>query len=48
MDRMIEILGNHGVFDAIAQGADPRSIAESWQADLEAFRTLRSKYLLYK
>jgi uncharacterized protein YbbC (DUF1343 family) len=48
MDRMIEILGNHGVFDAIAQGADPRSIAESWQADLEAFRMLRSKYLLYK
>jgi uncharacterized protein YbbC (DUF1343 family)/CubicO group peptidase (beta-lactamase class C family) len=48
MDRMIEILGNHGVFNAIAQGADPRNIAESWQADLDAFRTLRSKYLLYK
>lgn len=48
MDRMIELLGNRAVFDAIAQGQDPRSIAESWQADLDAFRTLRSKYLLYK
>jgi len=48
MDRMIEILGNRRVFDAIAQGADPRSIAESWQNDLESFRSLRAKYLLYK
>lgn len=48
MDRMIELLGNRAVFDAIAQGQDPRSIAESWQPDLDAFRTLRSKYLLYK
>jgi len=45
---LIDILGNHSVFDAIAQGEDPRSIAESWQVDLEAFRILRNKYLLYK
>lgn len=48
MDRMIEILGNRGVFQAIAQGEDPRNIAQSWQDELEAFRAVRSKYLLYK
>ncbi|MGE5323223.1 MAG: exo-beta-N-acetylmuramidase NamZ domain-containing protein [Actinomycetota bacterium] len=48
MDRMIELLGNHAVFDAIGQGQDPRSIAEDWQADLDSFRALRNKYLLYK
>lgn len=48
MDRMIEILGNRAVFDAIAQGADPRNIAADWQTDLENFRNLRTKYLLYK
>jgi uncharacterized protein YbbC (DUF1343 family)/CubicO group peptidase (beta-lactamase class C family) len=48
IDRMIEILGNHATFEAIGRGDDPRSIAESWQQDLERFRTLRTKYLLYK
>jgi uncharacterized protein YbbC (DUF1343 family) len=48
MERMIEILGNRSVFNAIAQGEDPRNIAERWQGDLEAFRALRVKYLLYK
>lgn len=48
IDKMIDILGNRATFQAIADGQDPRSIAASWQADLEAFRTLRNKYLLYK
>ncbi|HKT48872.1 MAG TPA: exo-beta-N-acetylmuramidase NamZ domain-containing protein [Candidatus Angelobacter sp.] len=48
IDKLIDILGNHSVFDAIAQGEDPRNIAQSWQGELDAFRTLRSKYLLYK
>ena len=28
-------------------GEDPRQIVESWQAELEAFRKIRSRYLLY-
>jgi uncharacterized protein YbbC (DUF1343 family)/CubicO group peptidase (beta-lactamase class C family) len=48
IDRMIEILGNRNVFEAVEQGTDPRSIAEAWQSDLENFRSLRAKYLLYK
>jgi uncharacterized protein YbbC (DUF1343 family)/CubicO group peptidase (beta-lactamase class C family) len=48
IDRMIEILANKPVFDSIAEGADPRSIAQTWQPDIQAFRDLRAKYLLYK
>lgn len=48
IDKMIEILANHSVFDAISQGQDPRMIAQEWQDELQKFRDLRSKYLLYK
>lgn len=48
IDRLIELLGNRETIDAVAQGMDPRNIAQMWQADIEAFRTLRAKYLLYK
>lgn len=48
LDRMLEILANREVFSAIGQGDDPRSIWQSWQDDLEKFRELRAKYLLYK
>src|SRR5262249_1908108 len=47
-DHMLGSLGKHGVFDALARGDDPRSIAQSWQDDLQKFRELRAKYLLYK
>jgi uncharacterized protein YbbC (DUF1343 family)/CubicO group peptidase (beta-lactamase class C family) len=45
--RMIEILANQAVFNAILAGEDPRRIAASWQESLEQFETLRQKYLLY-
>ena len=48
MDRMIEILANRAVFDAVSEGSDPRNIAQSWQQDLQSFRETRAKYLLYK
>jgi uncharacterized protein YbbC (DUF1343 family)/CubicO group peptidase (beta-lactamase class C family) len=48
IDHMLGILANHAVFDALARGDDPRSIAQSWQNDLQKFRELRAKYLLYK
>jgi uncharacterized protein YbbC (DUF1343 family)/CubicO group peptidase (beta-lactamase class C family) len=48
IDRMIEILGNHATFEAVGRADDPRSIAASWQQDIDKFRALRSKYLLYK
>jgi uncharacterized protein YbbC (DUF1343 family)/CubicO group peptidase (beta-lactamase class C family) len=48
MDRMIEILANRAVFDAIVEGHDPRRIAQDWQDSVEKFQQLRQKYLLYK
>ncbi|HKW76004.1 MAG TPA: exo-beta-N-acetylmuramidase NamZ domain-containing protein [Terriglobales bacterium] len=47
-ERMLEILANREVFNAVAEAADPRSIWQSWQDDLQKFRELRTKYLLYK
>jgi len=48
MERMIELLLNQMAFDAIAQGQDPRRIAQDWQERLQDFMQMREKYLLYK
>ncbi len=48
MERMIELLGNQSVYDAIASGQDPRRIAEDWRESLEKFLQVRQKYLIYK
>jgi len=48
MERLIELLVNQAVYDAIAQGQDPRRIAEDWRESLEKFQQLRQKYLIYK
>ncbi len=48
MKRMIELLLNQSVFDAISNGEDPRRIAEEWNAGDEQFQQLRQKYLIYK
>jgi uncharacterized protein YbbC (DUF1343 family)/CubicO group peptidase (beta-lactamase class C family) len=48
MEHLITALSNQQVFDELANGDDPRSIAQGWQDDLDKFRELRQKYLLYK
>jgi uncharacterized protein YbbC (DUF1343 family)/CubicO group peptidase (beta-lactamase class C family) len=48
MERMNELLVNQSAYDAIAQGQDPRRIAQDWQPRLDEFQQLRRKYLLYK
>ncbi len=48
MDRMIELLANKAVFDAIMAGEDPQRIAADWREALEAFEQVRQKYLIYK
>jgi uncharacterized protein YbbC (DUF1343 family)/CubicO group peptidase (beta-lactamase class C family) len=48
IEHMITALSNQQVFDALAAGEDPRSIAQGWQDDLEKFKEVRQKYLLYK
>ena len=48
MERMIELLLNQRVYDALTQGVDPRRIAEDWREPLERFQEIRQKYLIYK
>jgi hypothetical protein len=45
---MLGSLTNQDVFDALVRGEDPRNIAQSWQDELQKFRELRAKYLIYK
>ncbi len=48
VERMIELLLNQSVYDALTRGEDPRRIAEDWREALEKFDQLRQKYLIYK
>jgi uncharacterized protein YbbC (DUF1343 family)/CubicO group peptidase (beta-lactamase class C family) len=48
IEHMISALSNQQVFDQLAAGDDPRSIAQGWQEDLDKFKALREKYLIYK
>lgn len=48
VDRVDRLLLNKGVLEQIKSGKDPRDIAAGWQAELEAFKRVRAKYLLYK
>jgi uncharacterized protein YbbC (DUF1343 family) len=48
IERLINIVANQDIVDAVARGDDPRAIAQSWQDELQKFRELRAKYLLYK
>jgi uncharacterized protein YbbC (DUF1343 family) len=48
LERMMEILVNQSVYDAIGKGQDPRRILQDWQARLRQFETVREQYLLYK
>ena len=48
LEKMIDLLSNQTVYDAIQSGEDPRRIAEDWQERLDGFVRMRDKYLLYK
>ncbi len=48
MQRLIELLNNQSVYDAIVAGQDPRRIAEDWRDSLDKFIQVRQKYLIYK
>jgi uncharacterized protein YbbC (DUF1343 family)/CubicO group peptidase (beta-lactamase class C family) len=48
LEKMMDILVSRAVFDAIAQGQDPRRIAQDWQEKLQEFIKIREKYIIYK
>jgi uncharacterized protein YbbC (DUF1343 family) len=47
IDKTLGLIGSRDVLQAIKNGQDPTSIAQNWQAALEDFGKVRSKYLLY-
>lgn len=46
-DRFNRLLVNQKVYDAFLQGSDARALKQLWESDLEGFRVIRRKYLLY-
>jgi uncharacterized protein YbbC (DUF1343 family)/CubicO group peptidase (beta-lactamase class C family) len=49
LDKTLALTGSRQILDGIRKGDDPRRMAYEWQQQgLEAFRKLRSKYLLYQ
>jgi len=48
IDKISGLLANQQIFDQLSAGSDPREIAQSWQDDLDKFKEVRSRYLLYR
>ncbi len=47
LERTLGLIGSRETLNAIEEGVDPETVSVRWQADLEAFKLLRAKYLLY-
>ncbi|HEV2488531.1 MAG TPA: exo-beta-N-acetylmuramidase NamZ domain-containing protein [Candidatus Acidoferrales bacterium] len=47
LDKIIELVGNADTMAKLKSGESPLRIVWDWQPDLDAFRALRAKYLLY-
>jgi uncharacterized protein YbbC (DUF1343 family)/CubicO group peptidase (beta-lactamase class C family) len=43
-----KLVGNQKVLDELIAGKDPKAVALEWRDEVEQFKTLRAKYLLYK
>jgi SSS family transporter len=48
LPRAMTLVCNQSTMDAITRGGDPRSIAATWTAPLNAFRAATAPFLLYK
>jgi uncharacterized protein YbbC (DUF1343 family) len=46
-DRFNRLLISQRIFDAFKQGADARALRQIWEKELDSFRAIRRKYLLY-
>ena len=47
VEKMIELLSSQYTVERLARGDDPKEIEAGWASDLDKFRTMREKYLLY-
>ena len=48
LEKTIRLLGSQRTLERIQAGDDPVDIIAGWQEELEGFRRLRAKYLLYQ
>jgi uncharacterized protein YbbC (DUF1343 family) len=48
IDKLITLLGNKAALERLKRGDLPTRIVAEWADDLDAFRKIRAKYLLYK
>ena len=46
--KMIDLVGNTATIKQLVEGGDPAAIVDSWNKDIEAFRNVRAKYMLYQ
>ena len=44
---MIELLGSQSTVERLGRGDDPKEIVAGWASELDKFRAVREKYLLY-
>jgi uncharacterized protein YbbC (DUF1343 family)/CubicO group peptidase (beta-lactamase class C family) len=47
VERFNRLLVSQKIFDAFRQGSDARAMRQIWESDLDSFRAIRRKYLLY-
>lgn len=48
IEKMAEIVANETVLTSLLHGEDPRRISLDWQDELQNFRKVRERYLIYK
>jgi uncharacterized protein YbbC (DUF1343 family) len=47
MEKMIALLGSQATIERLSRGDDPANIEAGWSSELDRFRRMREKYLLY-
>jgi uncharacterized protein YbbC (DUF1343 family) len=45
--RTLSLIGSEDILKALENGTDPRLVSAQWRMDVDAFKELRAKYLLY-
>jgi len=48
LEKINDLLGSRSTIDRLKRGGAPADIVASWSPDLEKFREMRQKYLLYR
>jgi hypothetical protein len=47
IEKTMELLGSQSTLDRLERGDPPADIVSGWATDVDKFRTMREKYLLY-